>query len=97
MNRRATVFKVDGTRLEVKPANDELYFSLAEMQKIVGGHIEILPLNAEMVLIVNEEGKIMEPPLPVNPTATLFTRNLIAHDDLIVGDVLICSANYLQR
>lgn len=94
--KRATIFQVDGTRREVTPA-DGVYFSLEEMQKIVGGYIQILPLNEEMMLVVNEDGKIMDPPLPVNPSATLFTRNLIANDDLIVGDVLICSANYLQR
>lgn len=94
--KRATIFQVDGTRREVKPADGQ-YFSLEEMQQIVGGFIQILPLNGEMYLVVNENGKIQHPPLPVNPSATLFTRNLIAHDDMIVGDVLICSEEYLQR
>lgn len=96
MNRRATVIHIDGQRREVKPA-DGLYFSLAEMRKIVGGPIQILPLSAEMMLVVNEDGKNLIPPLEVNPTATYLTRKLIADDDLIVGDVLVCSVEYLQQ
>lgn len=94
--KRATIFKVDGTRTEVKPA-DGRYFSLEEMQAIVHGFIQVLPLNDELWLVINENGKIEHPPLPVNPSATLFTRGLIASDDVIVGDVLICSVEYLQR
>lgn len=94
--KRATIFFADGSRRQITPA-DGRYFSLDEMQKIVGGCIQILPLNGEMMLVVNEDGKNLAPPLPVNPVVTLLTRNLIADDDLIVGDVLICSEEYLQR
>lgn len=75
---------------QVSPANGKS-FTLAELQGFVCGYIEILRLNDGRVMFLNEEGKIDG--LPVNHLANALAHEQtgIAHDDLIVGNVVICT------
>ena len=84
----ATRILVDGTTLEAKPANGK-DFSLDELQGFVGGYIERLVLPNGQMMFLDEEGKLAGK--AINPAATYMTRGLVADDDLIVGDVILCT------
>lgn len=88
----AQIIKTNGGRKEIEPKNGS-FFSLGEMQKIVGGYIEIAYLGNDTLMIVNEEGKLMG--LPINSEATILYQQRVTHD-VIVGDVLVCSASQVQ-
>lgn len=83
----ATLFKADGSRLEMAPAKDG-HFSLKELQEAVGGYIEMVWLSPKLVMVCNEEGKLMG--LPYNAVATQMFHYHTKRSDLIVGDVLVC-------
>ena len=79
----------DGSEKQVKPKNGK-HFSLEELQDFVGGYIELLRLPSGGWLVLNEEGKLRNPPLPINERATLLGSACgIADDDVIVGNVLV--------
>lgn len=85
----ATLIKADGTKREVSPANGK-EFSLEEMQGFVGGDIQIVTLPSGDEMVLAEEGKLLG--MPVNTEATLMARPAgIAPNDLVVGDVLVCT------
>lgn len=76
------VFKSDGTYSVVETSG---VMPLEQMQKIVGGYVEHTrhgifldgePVNLD--LFVNEEGWVMEPPLPENPFFPRLAGNAIA-------------------
>lgn len=89
----ATIYKTDGTSIEVKPKNGK-DFSLKEMQEIVDGYIEILDLNDGRIIVLNEEGKCSG--LPYNHMATLMYRKAYNTLDFIVGDVLVCDSKQVK-
>lgn len=86
----AEYIEVDGTVHTVKPLNGK-DFSLDELQHYVKGYIEIVYLKDGTLLVVNEEGKLNE--LPINQVATNLYNN---SNDIIVGNVLHCSKNYIK-
>lgn len=83
------------------PAEGETAAELLAMQKAVGGHIEVVSVEAlsgreiDMLLVVNEEGKITDPPLPTNLRATEYCKDekkcryTTVYRDIIVGNVLL--------
>ena len=62
---------------------------LKNLQRMVGGFIETVPTNDGRVMVLNEEGKLYG--LPYNASADALARGIVADDDLIVGDVVICT------
>jgi hypothetical protein len=79
----------DGSEKEVRPA-DGKGFTLAELQGFVGGYIEALYLPDGSILWLNEEGKLKGLPENSSGRVQLLAHSAgIAHDDYIVGDVLI--------
>jgi len=86
----ATVIQTDGRLREVAPANG-VEFTLAELQTVVGGYIEAVRNFDGRFMFLNEEGKLHG--LPVNIIATHLARVSwsIRPDDVIVGDVIICT------
>lgn len=88
----ATLYKVDGSVLEVHPRNGT-EFTLEELQGFVGGYIEIVPLRDGTHLICNEEGKLNG--LPLNDEASAVWVKSYGFTDLIVGDALVCSESEL--
>jgi len=96
----ATLIPAVGVPRFVEPANGGA-FTLAELQAFVGGYIELLrvPLTLlthdggdpwrPLVLFCNEDGKRLR--LPVNRFATSLMRPVLRPDDVLVGDVLLCT------
>ena len=85
----AQIIKANGTEIDVEPKNGR-DFQLSELQKIVCGYIEIVNLTDGRLMVVNEEGKLKG--LPVNDEAT----KLVGYNDVIVGDVLVCSRKQIR-
>lgn len=81
------LIRAEGSMEEIQPANG-VAFVLEEMQKYVGGYIEMLSIPPK-VMVMNEEGKLNR--LPHNRTATALTRGILSPDDVVVGDVVICT------
>jgi hypothetical protein len=89
----ATIISVDDRVYAQQPANGK-EFTLQELQDIVGGYIEFTRIPRKtraidengnvfdfaqgMILCVNEEGWILNPPLPLNQAASLLTGQPIA-------------------
>jgi hypothetical protein len=100
---KAEVIQASGYRYPIEPENGKS-FTLQELRRIVGGTIDIQRLpktGGKMVL--NDDGKIMRPPLPVNQIASkIWQKNYpiaefpIGNDETIVGDVLISDGRWLR-
>lgn len=78
----ATLWKADGTTVEVSPAGGRTTFRLSELQELVGGTIEQVPGTGvgEPIAYSNEEGRLRG--LPFNAAASIkFSQHL-------VGDVI---------
>lgn len=72
--------------------------TLESMQAIVGGYIELVPLPqgwGSFELWVNEEGRICDPPLPLNALASHFVEHAYGVRDnpdatiAMLGDCLL--------
>lgn len=88
----AQLISADGSQREVLPANGSI-FKLEELQALVAGGewIEILRLPG-VIMVFDEEGKFKD--LPENKRATTMARVAgIAHDDYMVGDVLLVQSS----
>lgn len=99
--KTGTVYKTDGSVLQVEPKNGES-FSLEELRGFVGGYIDIqqLPKSKE-IMVLNDEGKLAG--LPKNDAATAVWKKAypiadyqLNNDELIVGDVLVCASSLVQ-
>jgi hypothetical protein len=69
---------------------------LDDMQKLVGGYIEAAPCPTnEITVWCNEEGKVMNPPLPFNVRATVLWERIWHQtlDDDLRGDIFITGGN----
>jgi len=84
----ATHILADGLTLEAVPANGKS-FTLEELQGFVGGYIERLVLPTGQILFLDEEGKLKGK--AINPFATFITRGIVADEDMVVGDVILCT------
>lgn len=84
----AYLLKVDGVKEQVQP-NNQKFFQLEELQKLVDGYIEIIQVG-EQYMVLNDEGKFSK---KLNLCATVLAKEKKAIDlfDYIAGDVLICN------
>lgn len=90
----ATLYKTDGTREDVTPANGT-DFKYDELKNFVEGYIEIVSLGKKKVMVVNEEGKLMN--LPVNAEATKVMLEMLPMSrDYIVGNALVCKTSEIK-
>jgi hypothetical protein len=85
----AILVPADGEARDLLPGSGET-FTLAELQKAVGGDIQVLRLRDGRWMVMNEYGKHQS--LPLNIAATHVMAGIIAADDFIVGDVVICTS-----
>lgn len=70
--------------------NVEEDMSLQQLQAFVGGYIEfVATVIPHRALIVNEEGAVMTPPLPINSAATDLVRPGVLMLHGIHGDALL--------
>lgn|SRR5262245_31448425 len=98
---KSFIIKSSGEIVEFKPKNKH-DFSLAELKEAIGGgYIEIVRLPPDRLMVVDEEGKIKEPPLPVNVKAS----HLYCHGhqpdfsnpyNVINGDALVCHDSMIK-
>lgn len=67
---------------------------LADMQAVVGGRIEYVSLASlpGVDMYINEEGKMSDPPLPLNPMATRLS-GVAQFGDFIAGPALLIGAD----
>lgn len=90
----ATLYKTDGTKVEVSPANGK-DFKYDELKNFVGGYIEIVNLGKKKVMVVNEEGKLIG--LPANNEATRIMAEMLPMSrDYIVGNALVCKTSEIK-
>jgi hypothetical protein len=69
--KTAVVIEVDGSVRELERASEVP--TLEELHKAVGGYIEVVRVaDPDMLMIVNEEGWVLDPPLPLNVIASCF-------------------------
>lgn len=59
----------DGRTKEVRPANGT-HWTLEELQGFVGGYVEVLRTVDGGYMVINDMGKVMNPPLDLNIPAT---------------------------
>jgi hypothetical protein len=70
----ATLFRPDGTRTEVQPANENIGFSLKEVQALVGG--DVVPTTvAGQAVLCDLDG--LHKQLPVNPFFPSLVGNVL--------------------
>jgi Domain of unknown function (DUF3846) len=80
------LYKTDGTIERVVPSNG-VHWSLEELQKFVGGYIEMARTIDGRWLVLNENGKVMTPMLPLNIAATELY--IYGQHDPIVGPAVV--------
>jgi hypothetical protein len=92
----ATLYKTDGTQIEVKPSNGT-DFQLAELYELLGcSMIEVVRMKRGLIMIVDEEGKLSRK--QANPEATKIAHGFesIFSNDFIVGTALVCREEELK-
>jgi hypothetical protein len=82
----AMLYTPDGRTKVVRPSNGT-HWTLAELQGFVGGYIEVLRTVDGGFMVINEMGKVLDPPLEANYPAT----RLYIHGrrDVIVGPAVV--------
>jgi len=81
-----SLYRTDGTIVPIAPANG-VRWSLEELQGLVGGYIQQCTTIDGRIMIVNEMGKILKTPLPLNKEATrIYCHGLV---DPIVGPAVV--------
>jgi hypothetical protein len=84
----AVLYTPDSRVKEVQPANGR-HWTLEELQAIVGGYVEVVRTVDHCFMVINEEGKIQTPPLPLNiPATRLYVHG---RKDVILGPALVVS------
>jgi len=106
----AYLIKADNSKIiEIVGEGPKKTLTLEQMQKAVGGYVETIPFKVPKglkdtelkktklpngIMILDEEGKLKN--YLENERATNLTRGIVADDDKIMGDVLICSNEELD-
>lgn len=86
----ATFIEWTGKETEVRPAIPERGFALEELYKLIGCElVEIVSLEDGRLMVMDEEGKLKLPRLPVNVRATKLFQAGRPTGLAIVGNVLI--------
>ncbi len=92
----ATLYRPDGTAKEYPPPTDGFSYSLAELKAAIGGgHLEFLGLGDGRLMVFDEEGKLKG--FPINEAATLLAQPRLGPGDYLVGDVLVCRVELVDR
>lgn len=68
----------------------------SRVKKLIGcEYYEVVSIKDGFYFLVDELGKVVDPPKPINPKASLFYPGSL-HGDPIVGDVLIGKHGYVD-
>lgn len=101
MKHKAYIISVDGERRETAPKNGT-DFSLDELKAAIGGgYIQIVRIPPDRLMVVDEEGKVKDPPLPLNERATRIYCGKRFPDfsnpyHIINGDALVCHESQIK-
>jgi hypothetical protein len=79
------LYQTDGRVKEIRPSG--AHWTLEELQGLVGGYIGIVRTTDDRFMVINEMGKVMNPPLDLNIPAT----RLYVHGrrDVILGPAVV--------
>jgi hypothetical protein len=94
----ATLYKTDGTTVEVQPENGS-DFQLGELYRLIGcDMIEVvqLPRRDGEIMVIDEEGKLTNQPRNASASRIAWYSNGIRDDDCIVGNALVCASKELK-
>jgi hypothetical protein len=82
----SSLYQTDGRVRTITPANG-VHWTLEELQGLVGGYVEVLRTVDGGFMVINEMGKVMNPPMELNIPAT----RLYVHGrrDVIVGPAVV--------
>jgi hypothetical protein len=84
------VYHVDGRIEPVElPGKSDSSQRLRALQDIVGGYIEIVHLADGRMMVINEDGAVVEPPLPLNYKATSLVAAQLNAGDVIRGKAVV--------
>jgi hypothetical protein len=75
-----------GQTKRVCPANGEQW-TRGELQALVGGNLEVLRTIDNRLMVINDQGKVMTPPLDLNIPATRLY--LHGRSDVVLGPAVI--------
>jgi hypothetical protein len=81
-----SLYQTDGRVLEIRPSNGS-HWTLEELQKLVGGYIEVVRTVDDRLMVINENGKVMNPPLELNIPATRIYVH--GRKDVILGPAVV--------
>lgn len=82
------LYETSGRVKEIEPSNG-VHWTLEELQNLVGGYIEIVCTIDGRFMVINEEGKVLNPPLDLNIPATrlyIHGRRDTIHGPAVVVD-----------
>lgn len=80
---------------EVKPENGK-DFKLDQLYRLLNCEmIQVVNLGHGNIMILDEEGKCKDVQV-YNLIATMKTRGILADDDVIIGNALICKSSELK-
>lgn len=85
----ATLYRVDGTKREVIPANGK-QFTSKELHNLIGGYIEPYRLLNGKWIVMDKDG--MRKGKSINGAATVILVTGTTLRDVVVGDVLVATA-----
>jgi hypothetical protein len=76
----------DGRTMSLRPANG-VSWSLGELQTLVGGFIEVVQTVEGHFMVINEMGKVRNPPMDLNIPATRLYK--YGRLDVILGPAVV--------
>lgn len=80
------IYETDGRVRVIAPANGSTW-TVEELQNLVGGYFEIVCTVDDRFMVVNESGKVMNPPLELNiPATRLYVHG---RKDVILGPAVV--------
>jgi len=103
MKHKAWIIPVDGDDIDVAPENGT-DFSLEELKKAIGGgYIQIVSIGHDRLMVMDDDGKVKHPPLPVNVRASYYYVFCQGHIPdfrnpyhIINGDALVCHKSQIK-
>jgi hypothetical protein len=84
--KMALLIEPTGRTKEIRPGNGS-HWTLEELQGLVGGYIEVVRTIDGGFMVINEHGKVLDPPLELNIPATRCYVH--GRKDVILGPALV--------
>jgi hypothetical protein len=101
MKRKAYILTTGGDIKLTAPKNGS-DFTLDELKAAIGGgYIEIVRIPPDRLMVVDDDGKVKDPPLPINERASRLycggrTPDFSNPYDTINGDALVCHESQIK-